>query len=248
MKRLLVKLFGDSIIGRVVQDAPGGRYRRLDPVEEIHQDGTRLDLANHGKFGCTIRKAKTLIEKQLELNGDFEIALLEYGGNDCNFNWPEVGENPSLDHQPGTPLAEFHRTYVEIIDLLKARGRRVIMMNLPPIDAEKFFDTWIAPLKGANAVLDWLGDKQAIYRWHELYSLKTEEIARETNTPLIDIRRAFLEDHRGFKSLIGPDGIHPTEKGHLLIVEAAQTFVSQLVENLAGQAALPYGWSPVPGF
>lgn len=67
------------------------------------------------------------------------------------------------------------------------------MMNLPPIDAVKFFDTWIAPDENSAAILDWLGDVQKIYRWHELYSLETEEIARRTNTPLIDVRKPFWD-------------------------------------------------------
>ncbi|MGI6545902.1 MAG: SGNH/GDSL hydrolase family protein [Fastidiosipilaceae bacterium] len=225
--RLLVKLFGDSIIGRVVQDEPGGRYRRLDPLEKIQQDEIRLDLVNFGKFGYTIGKAKRLIERQLLRDPEFQVILLEYGGNDCNYEWAEVGRRPEQDHQPGTPLKEFHETYVEIISLLKKQGVRPIMMNLPPIDAVKFFDTWIAPDENSAAILDWLGDVQKIYRWHELYSLETEEIARRTNTPLIDVRKPFL-GRRDFPTLIGPDGMHPTEKGHTLIVEAVREFISQL--------------------
>ncbi len=225
MRRLIVKLFGDSIIGRVVQDPSTGRYRRMEPLADIKSEGLELSFVNCGKFGSTISKGRKLIERQLEGDPDCQVILVGFGGNDCNFKWAEIGENPSLDHEPSTPLDQFHRNYLYVISRIKEAGIRLILTNLPPIDAEKFYDTWIAPDQARDQILAWLGDKQAIYRWHEMYSLKVEAIARETDTPLLDLRSPFLEN-RTFKSLIGPDGIHPTEEGHGLILEAAREFIA----------------------
>lgn len=224
MRRLTVKLFGDSIIGRVIQDPLTGRYRRMDPLEDFQDQDLQLSFINRGQFGSTISKGRKMIERQLEGDPDCQVMLAGFGGNDCNFNWPEIGKNPRLDHEPCTPLDVFHRNYLHVIRRIKDAGIRLILTNLPPIDAEKFFDTWIAPDPASDQILGWLGDRQAIYRWHEMYSLKVDAIARETDTPLLDLRSPFLED-RTFQSLIGPDGMHPTEKGHGLILEAARAFI-----------------------
>jgi len=224
VRHLIVKLFGDSIIGRVIQDPSTGRYRRMEPLEDIQDHDRQLSFINRGKFGSTISKGRKLIERQLEGDPDCQVILVGFGGNDCNFNWPEIGKNPSLDHEPSTPLDLFYRNYLHVIRRIKEAGIRLILTNLPPINAEKFYDTWIAPDPAKDQILDWLGDKQAIYRWHEMYSLKVEAVARETDTPLLDLRSPFLES-RTFQSLIGPDGMHPTEEGHGLILEAAREFI-----------------------
>lgn len=224
MRRLTVKLFGDSIIGRVIQDPSTGRYRRMDPLEDFQDQDLQLSFVNCGKFGSTICKGRKLIERQLEGDPDCQVILAGFGGNDCNFNWPEIGQNPSLAHEPSTPLDVFYQNFLQVIKRIKEAGIKLILANLPPIDAEKFFDTWIAPDRAKDRILGWLGDKQAIYRWHEMYSMKVEVLARETDTPLLDIRSPFL-GNLAFQSLIGPDGMHPTEKGHGLILEAARDFI-----------------------
>jgi acyl-CoA thioesterase-1 len=224
MKQVFVLLFGDSIVGRIVQDTPGGRYRHLAPLKQIQENEIQLNLDNWGRFGCTIGKAERLIERQLANETPCQAMLLEYGGNDCNYKWREVGEDPTAEHQPGTPLHIFRETYLRIVRRLMERGILPVIMNLPPIDAEKFFDTWIAGLSNASGILEWLGDKQMIYRWHERYSLESEAVARETGAVLIDVRKPFLERH-SFKDLIGPDGIHPTEQGHDLIIRTIKDFL-----------------------
>lgn len=233
MRHLQVKLFGDSIIGRVVQDPETGRYRRLEALEEVETPDLHLDLTNCGKFGATIRKGEQLIEKCLERGPDCQVILLNYGGNDCNFDWAKIGEDPELDHQAATPLDAFYQAYLDLISRIKEKGIGLVLANLVPIDAEKFFDTWIRPLPGSDRILGWLGDKEAIYRWHEMYSLKLEAIARETETPLLDLRSLFLKN-RHYQDLIGPDGMHPTKKGHELILES----VFQALEALKGQKGL----------
>ena len=224
MRRLTVKLFGDSIIGRVIQDPSTGRYRRMEPLGDFHDQDLLLSFVNCGKFGSTICKGRKLLERQLEGDPGCQVILVGFGGNDCNFKWSEIGENPSLDHEPSTPLDVFYQNYLHVINRIKEAGIRPILTNLPPIDAEKFYDTWIAPDRASNQILGWLGDKQAIFRWHVMYPLNVLAMARSTDTPLLDLRSIFLEN-RTFQSLIGPDGMHPTEKGHGLILEAAREFI-----------------------
>lgn len=227
MNNILVKLFGDSILARIVLDVSSGRYRKLEPLNSLENEKMALDLDNCSHFGYTIGKAEKLIERQLKKGLSCQAMLLEYGGNDCNYDWKEIGLDPEADHQPNTPLDEFRQTYRRIIATLKRNGILPIAMNLPPIDADTFFDTWIKPDPNAELIHQWLGDKQHIYRWHELYSRTVEEIAREDDILLIDVRSAFLA-RKDFPELICSDGMHPTEKGHSLIIQSVRSFLEQL--------------------
>lgn len=225
-------------MGRVVQDPVTGRYQRLKALEDIRTPDLHLDLVNSSKFGATIRKGRQLIEKWLERDPDCQVILLNYGSNDCNFDWEKIGENPALDHQAATPLDAFYHGYLDIIARIKQKGIRLVLANLVPIDAEKFYDTWIQPVQGHDRILDWLGDKEAIYRWHEMYSLKVEAMARKMDIPLLDLRSLFLQN-RHFQSLIGPDGMHPTKEGHDLILEAAYRFLKGLKLPIGAPDPLP---------
>ena len=75
---------------------------------------------------------------------------------------------------------------------------------------------WISRGLDYDVILNWLGDKSMLYRWHENYNRLVEKIADKFNISLVDVRGAFLTAHN-FKTLISADGIHPTEDGHSLI-------------------------------
>ena len=64
--------------------------------------------------------------------------------------------------------------------------------------------------------MQWLGDIQHIYRWHERYNNAIIRVAMESKCQLIDIREAFL-DKKKYEEYLCVDGIHPNEKGHSLI-------------------------------
>jgi lysophospholipase L1-like esterase len=52
-----------------------------------------------------------------------------------------------------------------------------------------------------------------------MYSVAVEELAAEKKIPLIDIRSGFLRK-KNFSRYLCADGIHPNDKGHLLISKA----------------------------
>ena len=145
----------------------------------------------------------------------YRFTALEFGGNDCDFDWKSVSECPDGIHLPKTPLDEFESLYSKIIDDVSNSGSKPVLFSLPPLSAERYF-AWIS--KGLNAVniLRWLGDVGHIYRWHEMYNNTVVKIAEAKNVLLIDIREAFLKA-RDYLSLLCEDGIHPNEAGHALI-------------------------------
>jgi len=217
-----IAVYGDSILKGVMLDNESQKYFfSKESVAKILEKLIPFQIHNHSKFGCTIEKGHKYLSNGLKKGLDCEIVLLEYGGNDCDYDWEAVSANPEENHIPHTPLDLFKKTFREIIAELNEHGIRPLLMSLPPIDAEKYL-SWITRngLSKEN-ITKFLGDVQMIYRFQELYSNTIALLAAETGSLFIDVRSRFL-DKRNFKELICEDGIHPNAKGHRLI---SQTFM-----------------------
>ena len=131
---------------------------------------------------------------------------------------PEHWSTSRSHMHPNLEPSEFESLYETMVTKLKALGKNVVMLNLPPIDAEKYF-AWISRDRSAKNILNWLGgDEHYIYTWHEMYNKALSSVAKRQSVPLLDIRSAFL-DRRDYADLICEDGIHPNEEGHKLIAE-----------------------------
>jgi lysophospholipase L1-like esterase len=72
--------------------------------------------------------------------------------------------------------------------------------------------------------LKWLKDKSRIYWWQEQYSCSVEDAARRTGARLINVRSEFLKTG-DYKSFLCQDGIHPNEKGQMLISKVLEEYI-----------------------
>jgi len=235
-------LFGDSISKGVIVDEIRDRYAMTkNCFANILSTGeSALDLSNFSMLGCTIMKGRSMIDRHIKDVQNCEVIVLEYGGNDSDHNWKEISENPTGEHLPKTPIDEFVRFYRGIIDELNGMGKKIVMLNLPPIDEHKYFD-WVSRGLDRDVILKWLGGSdEFIYRWHENYNVKVCNIASEYKIPIIDIRSAFLE-RRDFTDLLCNDGIHPNEKGHEIIAEVIARAIPGLEQAAASKAILEMG-------
>lgn len=216
--------FGDSIIKGVVFDGIRGRYTFLkNSFANILAATTGIRIDNYAKFGCTITVGKKLIDKHASELSEYKYTALEFGGNDCDFDWAAISERPDDLHIPKTPIGEFETLYSDIIDCVAASGSKPVLFSLPPLNASRYF-SWISKGLNAENILHWLGDVEHIYRWHEMYNIVVLKLAAIKQVPLIDIRGAFLE-HRNYVSLYCEDGIHPNEAGHALILNVIKNYI-----------------------
>ncbi|MBQ4065003.1 MAG: SGNH/GDSL hydrolase family protein [Clostridia bacterium] len=211
--------FGDSIGKGIVYDAGRERYVPSDSsfVRLIEQEQS-CAVDNFSRFGCTVTRGAALIAKHTDSIEESDYVFLEFGGNDSDFNWQEIAEEPEAVHNPRTPLDLFVSTYRKIVDGIRDLGKTPVILNLPPIDARKYF-TRISRGLSAENILRWLGgDALYIYHWHEMYNAAVCAIGRATGALLIDIRSAFLAK-RNIADYLCEDGIHPNEQGHRLICD-----------------------------
>ncbi len=214
-------LFGDSIAKGVTFDDLSGKYTLLkNNFASMAANYLGVLLSNKAKFGCTIKKGQEVIAKMISSScaeKSFDYAFLEFGGNDCDFNWKEISLDPKAEHLPKTPLVEFISTYEEIICDLKANHIIPVIMTLPPLVAESYY-RWISKdIVQKENILSWLGgDCEAIYYWHERYNGAVWEVASKTNCRVIDIRKVFLEK-KNYKQYLCTDGIHLNQAGHEMV-------------------------------
>ena len=222
-----VMIFGDSIMKGVVLNREEERYHVSHElgVEEL-ADRFGLKVENRSRFGCTVDKGFMLLRRALEKEPDCAAVVLEYGGNDCDFDWAQVAQAPEAEHEPHSPLERFTATYESMIAYLRERNVLPILTTLPPLCAERYLN-WVcrAGLDKAK-ILSWLGDVNAIYRYHERYSRRIEQLAEKYGLPLVDLRAAFLEQ-RQMEAYFCEDGIHPNEKGQRLIHDAFSRYMAE---------------------
>ncbi|QWB96121.1 SGNH/GDSL hydrolase family protein [Mycoplasmatota bacterium] len=223
-----VAIFGDSVSKGVIYDSDLKRYRFAKGIDwQNIEQRLNIKIENHSKMGATITYGYHKLLKFLETNPNVDTILLEYGGNDCDYNWEEVAQSASKDYQPNTTIETFRNTLVKMIKLIESYHIKPIVLTLPSIHAQKYYK-WIAR-KNINMenVLYFLGDIEHIYRHHELYNMTILEVAIQCRVEHIDIRKVFLTDGNP-DAYICEDGIHPT-------IMAEQKIVEHIIEQVNGR-------------
>ncbi len=218
-------LYGDSISKGVVFDEQKGKYVLLErSYPNLLQGRLKGVIHNAAKFGNTILRAAGKLQNDV-LKKEPDIVIIEFGGNDCDFNWEEIAENPLEEHNPNTDFNIFQKSLKSLIDSLKSSGIIPVLMTLPPLDADRYFK-WISKNSSVigDKILTWLGSVSRIYWWQERYNSAIISTAQETKTRCIDIRSAFLKNP-DFRQFLCIDGIHPNEKGHLLIADKIMEYI-----------------------
>lgn len=214
-----VTVYGDSILKGVVLE--NGKYVVSRDWQERLAARCGISVTNRSRFGCTVEKAMARIRRDCETPcAAPEYALLELGGNDCDFDWAAIAAAPEEAHDCKTPPERFVALYRAAVTLLRESGRTPVLSTLPPIHAESYLRFLCRDGLSRESILRWLGDVERIYRWQEYYSQLVERLAREEDAPLLDLRLPFLRDARGPRTLLCADGLHPSRLGQELLYEA----------------------------
>jgi len=214
-----VAIFGDSVSKGVIYDPKIKRYTFGNGIDwKTIEHKLNIKVENYSRMGATITYGYEKLKKYLDNNPEVDTIVLEYGGNDCDFDWAKVAEVRSKNHQPNTPINLYRKTLVEMIQLIKSKNIKPIVLTLPTIHSKKYY-RWIGK-SGIDMknVLYFLGDVEHIYRHHELYNVTVQEVAKKLDVELIDIRKVFLNTEHP-NQMICKDGIHPTIYAEQLVVD-----------------------------
>lgn len=219
---------GDSITAGVIYLSDSERYVRYQGAFMARlSEALGFELKNHSQFGCT---SATALKKFRRFENDIrssEHTIIMLGGNDSDFDWPEVARTPEVYHEGNETIAGFERNYNELLDRVEALGSKPIAMNLIPVDGRSYVE-WIARRAERTGLMRFLGGFESIDHWNEAFSLAVMRVAERRGVPVIDIRSAFLERRR-FDGLFSEDGIHPSPRGHEVIYEYIKPRVAELI-------------------
>jgi len=242
LKKILV--IGDSLSKGVTLDEEKKKYTIIkDCFFNLIAENIDAQMCNASHFGSTILQGQKQLESKFD-KLDPDIVVLEFGGNDCDFEWDDIALNPLKDHIPKTPLDVFEKCLNSMIDFICGKGKTPVLSTLPPLYADNYF-RWFTNNDSEKGVkiLKWLKDVWHIYSWHERYSNCVQYIAKERNLNCIDIRRAFLK-MKDFKQYICSDGIHPNQAGHRLIFETVLDYIreyaSYLLPSVLSESAISF--------
>ncbi len=238
MQTVRLGIWGDSLLRGVVYDDEKQRHVTLSAngVALAQQQLEGFEIKNHALFGCTAPKGlRKLVDALAQAPAD-DVILIEFGGNDCDFNWPAISANPYATHLPKTLLGDFQNCYQQMVQAIRDHGSQPLLMTLPPIAADRYFQ-WITP-PGINSqnILTWLEDVNNIYKQQQRYSLAISALAEELSCPLIDVRAAFLA-HSNYQELLCSDGIHPNQQGHQLISQVFLRFAAAHQDKILATSA-----------
>ena len=223
--RRKIEVFGDSILKGIQINPLNNRYHVDNRIDVgLLESRFDLDIENRAKFGCTITKGEQLLNRYLEESPDCEAVIMNFGGNDCDYNWAEVARNPNGIHEAHTPIQQFVQIYTKLIHTLQEKSIYPIIVNLPPLCPRRFFN-WFCKDLNKKSVLRFLDSANAIYRVQEYYSHTIEEIAKTTGALLVDLRGTFLKRYR-MERFLCADGIHINTEGQGLITEAFVNFAT----------------------
>lgn len=228
------KIYGDSIMKGTVID-PGYRYHAtINGYLQRLQDSFNVEADNRARFGITIEKGHKLLRQDIDAGLDCDFALVEFGGNDCNFKWDEISVDPDGKHDPLTLPANFRKNYLDMLSEIRKAGVRPVTMTLPPIDEERYLDFLTRNGNDKGRILKWLGGTaRTIYNFHESYSNAVKEMAKETKTPCADVHAEFLLQP-DYRKLLCVDGVHPNEEGYELIAKIFRGFLNTTLEDYRG--------------
>lgn len=223
-------VFGDSIAKGIVTIK--------GKIETIEENAVQLvsqyfgnEIDNISLYGQTLKRIydKRIVDKYLDSTNREEqvYAVFAIGGNDSDYDWVKVSNNPYIAHKPKTRIEDFEHMLIEMIEKLKDRNVKVILTTIIPLNSQLYFDNVISKMGDPNKMMIFLeNDVENIARHQEMYSQAILRCAEKTQCIVLDIRKKMtcLQDSNAYMCL---DGVHPNEKGYRYLAESAIQEINQ---------------------
>ena len=225
-----ISAFGDSILKGVVVDSKNSTNSAIHYKISSNNFSDKchnilgFNINNYARFGSKINQVVKYVDRYTDDIKQSEYVIFECGGNDCDFNWKEIAENPKNKHVPNTSIKAYKKYYSSLILKVKKLKSTPVLLSLPPIDAQRFLEHVSIGINKDN-IIKWLnGNIYHISNWHEMYNIELFKLAIDYSAPIIDITTPFLEK-RNYCTYLCEDGMHPNDKGQALIASTIKKYV-----------------------
>lgn len=210
-----ISVYGDSILKGAVTGLGTGHL--FDIVEKnslaIAAEKLKFELNNQSVFENIITKGQRRLNRDIERGSVGDVAIIESGGNDCDYDWNVVVENPYVFHEPRVPLADFMQLLDEMVKKCRENKITPLLMTMPALVCDRWYNH-ICSSYGKDAVDAFTKDvPDVLYRNHEIYNMHIVQYCYENAVQFVDMRLALLESEN-YRDLMCKDGIHPNESGY----------------------------------
>lgn len=166
------------------------------------------------------------LDRRLKGLREGDRVVLEYGGDYCKYNWAAIASNPDGYHESELSFGQFRETYTHAIAKIKSLGAQPVLLTLPTLLPQRFFDHISRNLNRDN-LLQWLGgDVCSLNRWQEQFNEEILSLAAQHQLAVIDINNAFLQ-HNYMENCYRSDGMHPNSIGDAVIEELVANWNSR---------------------
>ena len=211
-------VFGDSILKGVIT-IPNSE-KLFDTTENdslsLAQKELGFELDNRSIYGNITSKGLVKLQKFYEKGGEADFCVIEFGSNDCDYDWGTLVQK--------VPLEDYLANLAAMIKLCRDHKVTPLMMGLIPYVCDDWFKTII---KGQDekAILDFLGGSPETLGKNQLiYKNAQTDFVQKNKVQFLDPWTIF----EGHKELMCFDGIHPNEKGYELLSKAWIKFLSEV--------------------
>ena len=222
-----VIVWGDSILKGIISSEDLTQIRPSE-INALQMAGEKLaiEINNKSIYGAHIIKLQSTQTKNLNKGLTADIALIESGTNDCDYEWNDVCTKPFSEITQKVPLADFKRIASEMVDTSRENKITPVLETAPAI-ANPYWKEYITRGLNKEKMAQFIGhDPYVLLRNQEEYMEALRQIAKEKNVQLIDMRVEFRKTSDPM-SLMCKDGVHPNLEGHKLM---ADVFVKLLPE------------------
>ena len=222
-----VLVWGDSILKGIISSEDLTQIRPSE-INALQMAGEKLaiEINNKSIYGAHIIKLQSTQTKNLNKGLTADIALIESGTNDCDYEWNDVCTKPFSEITQKVPLADFKRIASEMVDTSRENKITPVLVTAPDL-AIPYWKEYITRGLDKEKIAQFIGhDPYVLLRNQEEYMEALRQIAKEKNVQLIDMRVEFRKTSDPM-SLMCKDGVHPNIEGHKLM---ADVFVKLLPE------------------
>jgi len=208
-RTVIIVAFGDSTTApRRVEGSPLPVYAGVLQTELLNR-GMNAAVINAGVSGNTTADARERLEKDV-LTLAPDVAIIQFGLNDSAINVHMGATGPRL------PRDEYEENLTFVVETLRERGTRVILMTPNPM-------LWTQNLISIFGKPPYeVSDRWGLNLLNAEYAESVRRIARKQRVRLIDVYQHYLDydsiEGRAAEDLL-LDGIHPNEKGHRMVAD-----------------------------
>jgi isoamyl acetate esterase len=202
-KKNKVIFFGDSITQAGVQ--PGGYITRVDSMCKTEKLGDRYEFIGAGIGGNKIYDLYLRMEDDV-LSKNPDIVLVYVGVNDV---WHKKSSGT------GTDADKFEKFYQAVINKLRAKGSKVILVTPAAIGEKTDMSN---------------GQDEDLNKYSDII----RGLAKKNNLPVVDLRKGLLDydlknnpDNKE-KGVLTSDGVHLNATGNQFVADAMWKAIKDL--------------------